>query len=102
MGELLRCGLATRPGRFAGLRSVRRMPRRLLAIAAVLDGASRRDAAKIGGMDRQTLRDWGRARPARPLDGGFCALCQNCFVQPGLTRFATSSTTREACDPARF
>src|SRR4030095_9477368 len=32
--------------------------RRLLGIAAVLDGASREDAAKIGGMDRQTLRDW--------------------------------------------
>src|SRR5690349_16868252 len=32
--------------------------RRLLAIAAVLAGASREEAAKIGGMDRQTLRDW--------------------------------------------
>ena len=32
--------------------------RRLLAIAAVLDGASREEAAKIGGMERQTLRDW--------------------------------------------
>ena len=32
--------------------------RRLLAIAAVLDGSSRAEAAKIGGMDRQTLRDW--------------------------------------------
>jgi transposase len=32
--------------------------RRPLAIAAVLDGASREEAAKIGGMDRQTLRDW--------------------------------------------
>src|ERR1051325_7557031 len=32
--------------------------RRLLAIAATLDGASREDAAKVGGMDRQTLRDW--------------------------------------------
>src|SRR5271163_5178182 len=32
--------------------------RRLLAIAAVLEGASREDAARIGGMDRQTLRDW--------------------------------------------
>ena len=32
--------------------------RRLLAIAAVLDGASREEAAKAGGMDRQTLRDW--------------------------------------------
>src|ERR1700683_4460005 len=32
--------------------------RRLLAIATVLDGSSRADAAKVGGMDRQTLRDW--------------------------------------------
>jgi transposase len=32
--------------------------RRLLSIAAVVDGASRAAAAKIGGMDRQTLRDW--------------------------------------------
>jgi transposase len=32
--------------------------RRLLAIAAVVDGASRAEAAKAGGMDRQTLRDW--------------------------------------------
>jgi hypothetical protein len=32
--------------------------RRLLAIAAVLDGALREEAATIGGMDRQTLRDW--------------------------------------------
>jgi transposase len=26
--------------------------------AAVLDGVSREEAVKIGGMDRQTLRDW--------------------------------------------
>lgn len=32
--------------------------RRLLAIAAVYDGMSRADAARLGGMDRQTLRDW--------------------------------------------
>jgi transposase len=32
--------------------------RRLLAVAAVLDGVSRQEAAKLGGMDRQTLRDW--------------------------------------------
>ena len=32
--------------------------RRLLAIAAVLEGSLREEAAKIGGMDRQTLRDW--------------------------------------------
>jgi len=32
--------------------------RRLLAIAAVLDGNSRTEAATNAGMDRQTLRDW--------------------------------------------
>src|ERR1700693_542453 len=32
--------------------------RRLLALAAVHDGMNRSEAARIGGMDRQTLRDW--------------------------------------------
>src|SRR5215207_6156326 len=32
--------------------------RRMLAIALVLDGHSRADAAAACGMDRQTLRDW--------------------------------------------
>jgi transposase len=32
--------------------------RRLLAIAMVLEGASRLEAARQTGMDRQTLRDW--------------------------------------------
>jgi len=32
--------------------------RRLLSLAAVLDGMNRTDSARIGGMDRQTLRDW--------------------------------------------
>src|SRR5215217_1183317 len=36
----------------------RQPSRRLLSLAAVLDGMSRADAARIGGMDRQTLRDW--------------------------------------------
>ncbi len=35
-----------------------RQVRRLLALAAVYDGMSRMAAAKVGGMDRQTLRDW--------------------------------------------
>src|SRR5882762_4395733 len=43
--------------------------RRLLAIASVLDGASREDAAKIGGMDRQTLRDWVIRFNAQGADG---------------------------------
>lgn len=32
--------------------------RRLLSLAAVLDGINRTEAASVGGMDRQTLRDW--------------------------------------------
>jgi transposase len=32
--------------------------RRLLALAAIYDGASRREAAKIGGVGVQTVRDW--------------------------------------------
>ena len=43
--------------------------RRLLAIAAVLDGASREEAAEIGGMDRQTLRDWVIRFNAQGPDG---------------------------------
>lgn len=35
-----------------------RQSRRLLSLAAVADGRSREEAALIGGMDRQTLRDW--------------------------------------------
>jgi len=43
--------------------------RRLLSIAAVYDGMSRGDAAKIGGMDRQTLRDWVHRFNAQGPDG---------------------------------
>src|SRR3954454_5831083 len=32
--------------------------RRMLALALVLEGASRAEAARAAGMDRQTLRDW--------------------------------------------
>ena len=32
--------------------------RRMLALALVLDGHTRTDAAELCGMDRQTLRDW--------------------------------------------
>ena len=43
--------------------------RRLLALAAIRDGQGRAEAARIGGMDRQTLRDWVHALNARGLDG---------------------------------
>jgi Helix-turn-helix domain len=42
----------------AGKSNVSAQVRRLLALALVLDGKSRTDAAEQNGMDRQTLRDW--------------------------------------------
>src|SRR5215204_5842197 len=43
--------------------------RRLLSLAAVLDGMSRTEAARLGGMDRQTLRDWVHRFNERGPDG---------------------------------
>jgi transposase len=43
--------------------------RRRLSIAAVLDGMNRTEAARIGGMDRQTLRDWVHRFNQRGPDG---------------------------------
>ena len=48
-GELRRLAKAERDLRVA---------RRLLTIAAALEGLSRETAARVAGMDRQTLRDW--------------------------------------------
>ncbi|MGH7111927.1 MAG: helix-turn-helix domain-containing protein, partial [Stellaceae bacterium] len=35
-----------------------RQTRRLLALAAIYDGSSRAAAAAIGGVERQTVREW--------------------------------------------
>lgn len=43
--------------------------RRLLAIALVMDGQSRTDAATAAGMDRQSLRDWVHRFNAEGPDG---------------------------------
>ncbi len=43
--------------------------RRLLALALVLEGASRTDAARACGMDRQTLRDWVHRYNAEGIAG---------------------------------
>lgn len=42
---------------------------RILAIAHVLDGASRAEAASACGMDRQTLRDWVHRFNTEGLEG---------------------------------
>lgn len=43
--------------------------RRLLSLAAVRDGMSRAEAARIGGMERQSLRDWVHRFNAAGPDG---------------------------------
>ncbi len=43
--------------------------RRMLAVALVLDGRTRGEAAELCGMDRQTLRDWAHRYNAEGLAG---------------------------------
>jgi len=59
-GELRRLAAATKNAN---------QSRRLLSLAAVLEGMNRTDAARIGGMDRQTLRDWVHRFNERGPDG---------------------------------
>src|SRR3712207_997 len=42
---------------------------RLLALANALDGMSRAEAARLAGMDRQTLRDWVHRDNAQGAQG---------------------------------
>ena len=46
-----------------------KVARRMLAIALVLEGCSRTEAAETCAMDRQTLRDWVHRFNASGLDG---------------------------------
>jgi transposase len=75
---------------------------RLLALANALDGLSRAEAARLAGMDRQTLRDWvhrynaegvaglkdrpRRGRPPRLDDGQQAALKVLVLKGPKLAR----------------
>jgi transposase len=58
--ELRRSAAASRDARAA---------RRMLALALVLEGRSRTEAAESCGMDRQTLRDWVHRYNAEGLCG---------------------------------
>jgi putative transposase len=63
--ELDAVGLRVAAGRSRDAAAARRM----LALALVLEGHSRTDAARAAGMDRQTLRDWVHRYNAEGLDG---------------------------------
>ena len=71
--------------------------RRMLAIALVLEGRSREDAAASCGMDRQTLRDWAHRYNAEGLAGwptcpGATARGRAC--RPGRKRWWPSGPSR--------
>ena len=53
----------------ARLSASARQASRILAIAMVLDGFSREEAARLCGMDRQSLRDWVHRYNKEGLDG---------------------------------
>ena len=55
--------------RRAKLETDGRASRRMLALAAVLEGASREDTARLAGMDRQSLRDWAHRFNNEVLEG---------------------------------
>ena len=77
--------------------------RRMLALALVLEGASRADAASACGMDRQTLRDWVH----RYNDGGLPGLSNRQGAvgpKPRLTaerEAAVAALVRAGPDPAK-
>jgi transposase len=60
---------ATELRRLASKKREAAQVRRLLALALVLEGVSRAEAATRNGMDRQTLRDWVRRYNEHGIDG---------------------------------
>ena len=77
--------------------------RRLLSLAAVLDGMSRKDAAEIGAMDRQTLRDWAHRfndrGPAGLINGKAPGPVPKLSAEQAASR---ASVTRNACGTGTF
>lgn len=68
--EITRRDLSVVQLRAAAVRTAdAKQARRILAIAMVLDGHSRLDAARASGMDRQTLRDWVHRYNAQGIGG---------------------------------
>src|ERR671932_2370136 len=60
---------AVEPRREAARCRDARAARRMLALALVLEGSSRAEAARAAGMGRQTLRDWVHRYDAEGLAG---------------------------------
>ncbi len=69
-----------------------RQARRLLSLAAVYEGMSRAAAAAVGGMDRQTLRDWVHRFNAEGPEG----LLDR--PRPGMARRLSEAQMRELAE----
>ena len=65
----LRADFDARTVRSAAKRKRRPQARRLLALAAIYEGATRAEAAKIGGATLQIVRDWALKCNAHGPDG---------------------------------
>jgi transposase len=63
--------------------------RRLLALASILEGHPRTEAAARNGMDRQTLRDWVHRYNAAGIDG------LKSHLSPGRAPFLTQAQMAE-------
>ena len=76
--------------------------RRLLALAAIYEGASRTEAAKVGGVTLQIVRDWVMKFNAQGPEG---LIDRKPPGQPsrlnGAPRAALARDTRERPDPGR-
>jgi hypothetical protein len=59
--------------------------RRLLALAAIYDGARRAEAAKIGGVTLQIVRDWVLKFNALGPDGLIDRKARNCSTEKSST-----------------
>ena len=77
---------------FAGKSSDGAQVRRLLALALVLEGCSRTEAAEQSGMDRQTLRDWVHRYNDEGVDGLISR------SSPGRTPYLTGQQKAELKD----
>src|ERR1700726_767885 len=77
-----------------------RVSARLIAIAGALEGMDRASAARLGGMDRQTLRDWVQRYNAQ----GIAGLCNRPLPgrRPKLSegQMASKAVIRRGPDPA--
>ena len=80
--------------REAGRTKDAKASRRMLALALVLDGRSRTEAAESCGMDRQTLRDWVHRYNAEGLAGLFDRPCRG--ARPCSTRSRWASWRRSS------